>query len=160
MEVIERNTSRQLPEYIEMGFEAQVSMENLDFVLFNPNTTEYIVNIILHDNKVTMELVGAPLLYRYEIALEDKTTYPPKSIIQFDPTLPLGTSKILEVGKKGSLIKVLRNKMEENGEIVSTELISEDFYPPVHQVVLSSILSRENTEAEATEPEDDIEGDE
>jgi hypothetical protein len=142
MEVIERHTSRQLPDFIELGFEAEVTMDNLDLVFYNPNATDYIVNITIQDDVIKMELVGAPLLYKYKIVLEGKTTFPPKSILQFDPKLPLGTSRILDVGKKGYLIRVIRNKIQENGDVLDTKLISEDFYPPVHQVVISSVLSK------------------
>jgi hypothetical protein len=141
-EVVERYTSRQLPDYIELGYEANITKGKRDFAFYNPNTTDYVVNITISDNIISTELIGAPLLYQYEIERNDRTTFPPKSILQFDPKLPLGTSKIVERGEKGFLVKVMRKKLQENGDLLESELISEDFYPPIHQVIISSVLSK------------------
>lgn len=147
-EIMERHTSRQLQDSVELGFEARVTNDNLDLIFFNPNATNFVVNITIQDDVLSMDLVGVPLLFKYEIELKDQKTYLPKSIIQFDPKLPQGTSKIELNGKNGYIVKVIRKKTNHLGDILDYEVVSEDFYPPVHQVVISSIFSKKAQEDE------------
>jgi hypothetical protein len=152
-EIVERHTGLHPPENIELGFEAKIIQDEMDFIINNPNDTDYVVNIIITDHELMVELVGSPLLYRYDVMIEEKTSFPPKSIVQFDPKLPFGTSEVMEKGKDGYLLKIIRVKQDRNGKDLEREFISEDFYPPVHQVVSSSILSEDENKGVNDEQE-------
>lgn len=147
-EIVERHTSRQLPDYNELGYEAKVVAGSMDFSVYNPNSTDYVVNIKFDTPLLTMDLIGAPLLYKYEIVLKDKQIFPPKSIIRFNSKLPLGETKMIEEGKAGYLVTVIRNQLEKNGKILDEEILSEDFYPPIHRVVARSRISAETPNVE------------
>jgi hypothetical protein len=142
-EVDERHTSPHFPENIELGFEAKIIEDEMDFIFYNPNDTDYVVNIKITDHELKMELVGSPLLYRYEVVVEEKESFSPKLIVHYDPKLPLGTSEVKEKGKEGYLLKIIRVKQDKDGKVLDRVLISEDFYAPVHQVVISSVLSKD-----------------
>ncbi|MFD1736018.1 VanW family protein [Bacillus salitolerans] len=142
-DIVERHTSRAFPGHVELGFEARILDKSMDLSFHNPNSTEYVVNMTIQKQQLKMELVGAPFVYEYEILLKDKQTFPPKSILQFDPKLPYGESRVEEEGQEGYLVTVVRNKMDKNGSVLDYDTISEDFYPPVHQIVVTSILPKD-----------------
>ncbi|WP_456273869.1 VanW family protein [Bacillus sp. AK031] len=138
--IIERNTSSELPEDIELGYEAKIdSGNNQDFVFANPNKTDFVIQLELLDNQLYGKLVGFPFAADYKVTLKDKEEFPPKKIVQYNPFLNENVVRVSEEGQKGVLIKVYRQSIAENGEVLQDELIAEDFYPPVHRIEIHSL---------------------
>ncbi|WP_409251526.1 VanW family protein [Bacillus sp. SCS-153A] len=138
--IIERNTSAELPEEIELGYEAKIDEgSNQDFVFANPNKTDYVIQLELLNNQIYGKLIGFPLATDYKVALKDKEEFSPKKIVQYNPFLDQNVVQVPEEGRKGVLIKVFRQSVGGNGELLEEKLISEDFYPPVHRIEIHSL---------------------
>ncbi|MGM0844067.1 MAG: VanW family protein [Bacillota bacterium] len=138
--IIERNTSSELPDEIELGYEAKVdAASNQDFVFANHNNNDYFIVLELLDNQLYAKLIGFPLATDYKVSLKDKEEFPQKKIVQYNPFLEKNVVRVQEEGRKGVLIKVFRQSVGENGEVMDEKLIAEDFYPPVHRIEIHSL---------------------
>jgi hypothetical protein len=138
--IIERNTSQELPKEVELGYEAKVdASSNQDFIFANPNKNDYVIQLELLNNQIYAQLVGYPLATDYKVSLKDKEEFPPKKIVQYNPFLEKNVVRVQEEGSKGILIKVFRQSIGTNGEVMEEEQIAEDFYPPVHRIEIHSL---------------------
>jgi hypothetical protein len=141
----ERHIGRNLPDYAEAGFEAKVSKDkNMDLIIANPNDQKYTLEFSYQDNLFYTALKGRSLIYSYKIQLKDKETFKPKKIVQYDAKLRFGEQRTAVEGVDGMLIKVYRDTVDSDGSIIKTESISEDFYPPVHTVIIHSLTVKES----------------
>ena len=143
--IMERDISEELPNYAELGFEAKVNLEqNKDLVFFNGNESSYKILIEAKDDRLVISLKGPSFLQQYKITTQDQQNFTPKTIVQFNPELS-PTQKIVEKeGKEGQFIKVVREIYTENNELIQKESISEDFYPPVHQVEVHGLIVKQS----------------
>jgi hypothetical protein len=141
----ERHIGRNLPAYAEAGFEAKVSKDkNMDLIIANPNDQGYTLEFSYNENLFYTALKGRSLIYSYKVKLKDKETFKPKKIIQYDAKLRFGEQKTAVEGVDGMLVKVYRDTVDSDGSIIKTESISEDFYPPVHTVIIHSLTVKES----------------
>lgn len=142
--IIERHIGNELPDYASLGFEAKADTKlNYDLIFSNPNELNYLIEFEKKNDSIYVYLNGPALLNRYEILTEDKETFEPKIIRQFNPQLGPTEIKVKVEGKEGQLIKVFREHRDEMGAILKKELISEDFYPPVHQIEIQGLIVKE-----------------
>jgi G5 domain/VanW like protein len=149
--IIEKNTSRELPDNIPLGYEANIDVDkNIDFVFNNPNENGYTINIVWESNAMKVTLSGFKLPNSYKIKADEIEYFSPKTIKQYSPLLKTGEKKVDQQGKKGVLIKVYREEYTNN-QLVRKELISEDFYPPQHKVEIHP-LSEGTTAEQITGP--------
>lgn len=133
--IVERHISSQLPKNIELGYETKVDFnKNLDLKFYNPNNTSYKIELNLKGQELEAVVTGAPPIYEYKITATDKQEFKPRIIKQYSPLLKQGQKSVQTEGKEGLLIKVNREIYGEDGELLKSEFISEDFYPPIHRV--------------------------
>lgn len=143
-DLIERHISNELPDYAELGFEAKADQElKLDLVFSNPNEFSYFLEFEKKNDDIFISLKGPELLNKYVILLEDKGTFKPKIIRQFNPQLSPTEIKVKVEGKEGQLIKVYREHRDEKGEVLKKELVAEDFYAPIHRVEVQGLIINE-----------------
>ncbi|MGG0716310.1 VanW family protein [Robertmurraya massiliosenegalensis] len=136
LSIIERHISAELPEYATLGFEAKVDPElNYDLVFSNSNDWNYFIEFEKVNDHLITYLKGPALLNRYMILQEGKESFKYKTILQFGLE-----SKVKVEGKDGQLIKIYREHRDEKGAILKKELISEDFYPPIHQIKVTEYI--------------------
>ncbi|WP_158318892.1 VanW family protein [Robertmurraya kyonggiensis] len=141
---IERHISNELPEYAELGFEAKADQDlKLDLVFSNPNEFSYLLEFEKKNDDIFISLKGPELLNKYVILPEDKETFKPKIIRQFNPNLGPTEIKVKVEGKEGQLIKVFREHRDEKGAVLKKELVAEDFYPPIHRVEVQGLIIKE-----------------
>lgn len=149
-EIVERHTSLELSEKIELGYEASVIPSKLDLKWFNPNKTDYTIDFQLTNSVLHVTVNGAPFLYKYELKLSEQTSYPPKQIIRYTSLLDENEEIVVLEGKEGLYIIVTRNVFDLDGGLLETEQISEDFYPPTHKIIetglMNNLLKMENQE--------------
>lgn len=139
--IIEKHTSQVLPDYLELGYEAKVDYQNhLDFIFANPNENSYEIALQLDGNTLTAKLTGSTFLNQYKLKLVDRKEFEPKTIIQFHPNPP-SSSVLTQKGSKGLLIKVYRAVYGESDEWLRDDFISEDYYPPIHNVEIRKLTS-------------------
>jgi hypothetical protein len=149
--IVERHIGNDLPAEIPLGFEAKIDQKlGWDFVVYNPNQDDYTLQITKQDGYTRFDLVGFPFSNTYEIELANKQTFAPKVIEQFDSTLSFGQRKEFFSGKDGSYVEVIRKVVLGSKEMES-ELISKDYYPPQHRIILvgKSGMGTETTEQTA-----------
>jgi hypothetical protein len=144
--IIERNISKLLPDYVTLGFEAKFNpMNNQDFVITNPNSTGYELKLAIQENRIKAQLQGIPFPNSYNVRLSEKETFPPRVIKQFSPFVEKGSVDIQQEGKDGVLIRVYKQKLSSSGEILSEELINEDFYGPQHKIAVYPLQELQET---------------
>lgn len=142
--VAERHISTQLPENIEIGYEAKVDFaKKMDLKFYNPNKTAYLLEIIWQGQELQVAIIGYPLLYEYKITASDQQEFKPRIIKQFSPLLNQGQKSVEKEGKPGSLLTLIREIYGQKGELLETEFIAEDFYPPVHRIEILPVAPAE-----------------
>jgi hypothetical protein len=138
-EIAERNISSALPDYARLGFEAKANMEGSNDLIFNnPNKGKFYLELQIVDQQLQVTLKGEKFLYDYKISTKEDPKLPPKTIIQYSPLLLSGKTLIQSEGEDGQLIKVYRNVYQGN-QLVKSDMISEDYYPPVYRVEIQSL---------------------
>jgi hypothetical protein len=159
-EILERHIGVELPEHISLGFEAKLDSKlKKDLLLYNPNTDNYKIEIYNDGQFLIIDLVGAPFLYEYTIMQEGLQLYDPKTIKQYSPLLEPGQTKVTRNGQRGSHVEVSRLVEDETGKMIEQQLISKDYYAPIHQVVVFSITSSGTNNGEGDTITDVIQGD-
>lgn len=158
-QIIERSISRGLPSYAKAGYEAKVDQDqNMDLVISNVTDYEYTLEFKHSDNLFSASLTGPAFLYQYKVVEKGLETFKPKNILQYDAKLELGQQVVKKKGQDGLLIKIYRETLDENGALLNQELLAEDYYPPVHAVVATSLIA-DIEEANQTETETETETD-
>ncbi|WP_156153442.1 VanW family protein [Domibacillus robiginosus] len=137
-DIMEKNQSNDLPDYINLGYEAKVAKaKGQDFVFFNRNKDAYTINWTVSNGRLYGVLTGIPFYYTYKTELRNKKTLEPKTVLHFSPELPYGDMRIEQYGEDGSMIDVYRSRSEGSKKLGSEQMAA-DFYPPVHQIELYS----------------------
>lgn len=142
--VIERNIGKSLPVFAKQGYEAKVDpSKNDDLVIANPNKTPYNLELHLSNNELKVKLKGQKFAYDYQISLKDQQELKAKTIIQYSPLIAPGITKIQTRGSAGKVVKVYRD-IYQGSSFIKSELISEDYYPPVYQVEIHGLTGSQS----------------
>ncbi|MEH6993671.1 VanW family protein [Neobacillus drentensis] len=137
--ISERNISKALPKYAVLGFEAMVNVaKGTDLVIDNPNKVPYTLQLELANGDLKVTLKGDRLLYKYEVRKKDEQILKPKTIVQYSPLVLPGKTKVEAEGSDGKIVKVYRN-IYQGSQLLTSELISEDYYPPVYRVEIMGL---------------------
>ncbi|CAM3457534.1 hypothetical protein GCM10009865_35410 [Aeromicrobium ponti] len=151
IQIMERYIGKELPEGITAGFEARVVKEKMDLMLFNPNDSDITIQFDKVNNRtVEVSVLGIDLGNSYKVRFENKKTYEPKKIIQYQDNIKNVFSSERK-GRKGSSVSVYRDEYNSQGERLKTTLIAEDFYLPVNEIIIRKIAYPETSETETTE---------
>jgi hypothetical protein len=140
-EVIERHTSTALPANIRPGFEARVEEGERDFIFFNPNDSAYTLQLTIEANQLKVSCIGFPFIHKYVIKLDPIEYYEPKTVVQYSAMLKPNEKRVKQQGKQGMLIRVHKETYDLNNQLLETEVVAEDFYPPVHTVEVRSLMN-------------------
>ncbi|EIJ79050.1 hypothetical protein PB1_15869 [Bacillus methanolicus PB1] len=144
--ITERHIGRELPSYIDAGYEAKINRnKNMDLVFTNPNSEKYLLEFKMINDLFYVSLKGTTFAYQYKVKTEDKQTFKPKTIIQYSAQLPFGKIITIDKRKEGILVKVFRETADKNGNRLKKELLSEDFYPPVPIVIRRSLIEKDSS---------------
>ncbi|MFZ7945571.1 VanW family protein [Neobacillus sp. 19] len=150
MSIVERNIGSSLPKYVKLGFEAKVNQAKMaDFIISNPNKAKYLLELKLENNQLRVTLKGEKFVYEYKITTKDEKKLKSKTIIQYSPQLLQGQTKIQTKGAEGQIIKIYRETYQGN-QLLKTELISEDYYPPVFQVEVHGLVGSQQGSTQTT----------
>ncbi|WP_282033037.1 G5 domain-containing protein [Metabacillus indicus] len=133
-EILERHISAELPAYAELGKEAAFAKGRRDLVFYNPNDAAYELKLAQDGASLNISIEGAALENTYSLTMENEKSYKPKKIIQYDAALNDNTTRVIEEGRNGQSAAVYRNELDRNGKLLSSTLISDDYYAPVHRV--------------------------
>ncbi|WP_462412388.1 VanW family protein [Neobacillus sp. Marseille-QA0830] len=137
----ERNISTSLPAYSSIGSEARVDQTTKkDLAFTNPNKGNYYLELHVDGNQLQVTLKGQQLLYTYKVTKKDEQKLKPKTIVQYSPLVLPGKIKIQTYGIEGQVVKVYRDEYQGE-QLLKSALISEDYYPPVHQIEIHGLAA-------------------
>lgn len=145
-EIIERNTSLELPPYSELGFEASID-KNADLKFYNPNLFSYTLKAELKGEELHVSLVGIPFENHYAVVKRNEVSYEPKTIVQYSEDLSPATRTVVETGKLGYSVEVVRKIEDPNGKEIESIVLFADFYRPTHRVELRGVQVAQTPES-------------
>lgn len=152
--ILERHISREVPDYAELGLEAMAVPNKADLKFANPNIYDYEIAAAYENNLLTISLTGIPFLYTYDVVTEEEVIEP-RTIVHFSSKRPSGEVETIRYGKNGYFINVYKIIRGFNNELLEKNKISEDYYPPVHQIEERSLYIPHNQEEIIPEDEFD-----
>jgi hypothetical protein len=136
--IVERHTSRELPDGIKIGYEAKVD-DRRDLQFYNPNTTAYTLMFQKDQAGLRVTLAGLPFAYQYVVKVGNTEYFEPRTVVQYSPLLRPGERQLKQSGKRGMLVKVTRETYDGQHHLVRAETIAEDFYPPSYNIELRGL---------------------
>ncbi|WP_312098074.1 VanW family protein [Niallia sp.] len=159
-DIRERTISSEIPDYVDIGYEAKASFrEQLDLRFTNPNENAYIIALKVEDSQLVLQLKGQAFPNDYEIVIEEKKEYEPKTTIQFDSLLEGDQVQVKQEGKPGVSVVVIKEVLDKKGDQIKREVVSTDYYPPIYRVEVKGLQndldSTENNEVEEETPIDE-----
>ena len=136
MKITERYAHRYIPAYIQAGMDATVSWGGPDYKF--TNNTPYPVKILTGyaNGYLTVTLVGTKTDNTHvEMTNEflGKTDW--KTVYQTDPTLPVGTTKVVTTPYTGYKYNTYRNIYDGNGKLISSKFEALSDYKVRDQVI-------------------------
>ncbi|WP_079479518.1 VanW family protein [Halobacillus salinus] len=130
----QRHISQKLPDYAVLGREASVKpSQNDDFVLYNPNSSDYIISLSLEGSNLIVDVRGYPFVEQYFSSVEDVQAIEPRTIVRYSSFVNPSDVQVEQEGETGQRAFVYRSSRGESG---IREKIAEDYYPPVNRVEL------------------------
>lgn len=135
LDVVQRTPHSRPVSYVPLGQDATVSHDLLDLKI--RNNRDFPLLLVGKVNEMLEFSVYGKREYEnreVEISSEDITVISPQTLEQPDPNLPMHTRQVVREGQDGYQVNVHRI-IYENGRLISKDIISTDFYPPVHEVV-------------------------
>ncbi|QNK89951.1 G5 domain-containing protein [Sporosarcina sp. resist] len=153
--VLERHASPVKLQTFLPGTEANVNqLMSKDLIFKNPNIVSGTFKFTIVDNQLTAELLSIPLDVRIESYQVEEQEVKPRTIYRYSDKLPLYVEEVIEVGESGVKVSTFRMTSEKHGSFETEELISTDFYPPTHRVVVKSSKQLETESEELPAGED------
>jgi len=153
--VSERHASPVKLQTFLPGTEANVNqLMNKDLIFKNPNIVSGTFKFKIIENKLTAELLSIPLDVRVESYQVEEQEIKPRTIYRYSDKLSLYDEEVIEMGEPGVKVSTYRMTSEKHGLLETEVLISKDFYPPTHRVVLKSAKQSETGNAELPAGED------
>ncbi|MGR9049190.1 hypothetical protein ACQ4XT_11225 [Halobacillus faecis] len=133
MIIQERHISHRLPEYAEIGLEANVDLkQGQDLKVYNPFSGDYQLSVNAEGGNVDVHWIGYPTTSDFHVQLLDREEISPKTIIQYSSLVQRGSFNLLQEGENGEVVSVYRIDRSLSDGV--QEFISEDYYPPVARV--------------------------
>lgn len=161
--ITDRNIGREMPENIKLGLEAKVDFsKGIDFSFYNPNENRYDIKLSINQGRLEISIIGIPFSSKYQMNITEKQEFKPRTIKRYTPLLEPRQKSVETEGNPGLMIKVYREAISSTGELTDSELISEDFYQPIHRVEVHGIDPTSNQisqqEDQGTESNTDNDG--
>ncbi|MHB9146628.1 MAG: VanW family protein [Symbiobacteriia bacterium] len=116
--------------YIEIGRDATVVYDYLDFRFTNSSPMPLLLAAGLDGDTLTVSLIGrrGAVPQRVEIVTQGLTTVPPLIREELDDALPWRSREVVSQGEAGYEVTVLR-RVFEGGRLTGEQVISRDKYP-------------------------------
>ncbi|HEX9061286.1 MAG TPA: VanW family protein [Clostridia bacterium] len=151
MEIVERTHHSWPLGYVAPGMDATIAEGYIDFKFRNSTEHVVAVNSEISNSKLTVRILGLKNDDSTGVRLRPsiiEELQPQKEEIIEDSTLPQGERVVEREAKKGVRAVVYRETLSGSGEVLSSEKISEDFYPPVSARVRVGSTSSETAESD------------
>lgn len=135
LEILERKNHSLPVAYVKLGRDATVVYGVIDFRFRNNQQYPIRIESKISGGTLTVDICGINTNPNRSVDIETEFI----STLDFiektipDETLPMGTSKIIQTGKKGYKVKSYR-VTKENGVEVDRKVIATDTYSPIAQI--------------------------
>jgi vancomycin resistance protein YoaR len=136
LEITERKNHSLPVGYVDLGRDATVSYGTIDFKFKNDRKTPIKIETSISGGSLTIKILGIKdTIDNRIVSIRTETiqVLPFTEKIIEDTTLPVGTTKITQTGKKGYKVKAYKI-VKENGAQVDEKLLSTDTYAPIVQI--------------------------
>lgn len=123
--------------YVPAGLDATIAYGGIDYVFTNPYQYPIYIEGYTSGGNVTFNIYSNSVAKggkTYSFSSEIYETIPVTAKYEDDPTLPVGTEKVTQQGTPGYKARAYRTTYE-NGNVVSTELMNNDTYVPLPQII-------------------------
>lgn len=132
--ILERTSHFRPPSYIQVGLDATVADNQLDFKFKNTASTNLYLVSEVKGNSLTIRIYGNHRDLKDIKMAVNKTVIEPSTIMKQDMSLPFGKEVVESEGAKGFQTNVYR-VVYQNGLEVKREFISHDEYPPDDRII-------------------------
>lgn len=146
-EIIERNPQLTLPNYGKKGINAEVNQrDGKDLIVENIGEHAYRLGLEKEEEHLTFILEGKDVRESYRVKVDNERKISPRTIYRYSKSLKPGEEKLLQAGKAGLALDVIRSVYEDD-VFIKDETISKDLYLPTPEILLVSAnsLSEDNT---------------
>lgn len=136
LEVVERRNHRYAVSYVPLGRDATVAYGSIDFRFKNNRTYPIKIVSYAQNGVLNISIMGIKEETEYEVSITTKKlqTIPYQTKYIEDSTLPAGTQKQTQYGDNGYKYETYKT-LSLNGNVISSELISNDSYTPLTRIV-------------------------
>lgn len=135
-EILERYRQESEPGYLSAGLDVAILDSIYDLRFANRTEQLHKVKATVENNELKIELYSAKKGSNVKLDIITKQVEP-RTIMRYTKDLAVGKRQLFQEGKEGKRVEVYRHYHNEQGKFVK-ELVSQDYYPPVHAVVLTS----------------------
>ncbi|KIL44569.1 G5 domain-containing protein [Jeotgalibacillus soli] len=144
LKILERHAQSAIPSYTDPGMEAEISpITQRDLRLHNPNPFPLTIQAVINDSRLVMTFSSLPLDAAYQVKVVEDTEVEPRIIRRFTNNLQAGEEQLIQQGVNGQRVETIRLMVSSNGETLSSDRISRDFYAPVPTVIEVSSYTKE-----------------
>ena len=133
LDVTERAHHSMILSYISPGRDATINEDTIDLKFINDSDYPVCLQAEVTGNKVGIRILGKKRDDSYDIKLKTQTlavVEPEKDEIVLDATLPSGEKVIEKKAVKGLRV-ALYKQIFDNGDLISEDKLTEDYYKPV-----------------------------
>ena len=136
LEIVERRNHRYAVSYVPLGTDATVAYGSIDFRF--KNNRKYPIKLIASsvNGVCTVSIMGIKEATEYEVIITPKKlqTIPYETKYIEDNSMTAGTHKQTQYGDNGYKYETYKT-LKLNGDVISTEKISNDNYTPLTRIV-------------------------
>ncbi|SCY94792.1 VanW family protein [Alkaliphilus peptidifermentans] len=148
LEIIQRQNHSLPVAYVPLGHDATVAFGHIDFQFMN--NTEYPVYLesYVEGNQIHIGLYGKKVEdITVQLHSEVIETIQPRITTKEDPSLYIGEKRIEKEAKQGYRVNTYKIYLKDGKEL-NRELISNDYYTPVHGIVIEGRKPKATAESE------------
>ena len=137
LKIVERESHGMLVNYAKPGLDATISEGSIDFKFENTRNYPIRIDTKTENGTVTVEIVGKKEADERIIELESEVveSIPYKTIKVEDSTMLKGTSIVVQTPANGCISKAYKVIKDENGKVISKEMITKDTYVAINQKI-------------------------
>lgn len=135
--IVERRNHTLPVGYVAKGCDGAVSYGSLDLKIKNDFDFPVFIAAYTQGDQVTFRLYGDTQVKDYEVQIssEQVGTVPSPVIEKLDPEAEPGSRTVTEQGRTGLKYATYKTKIR-NGEVISSEQITSDYYPATNTTVV------------------------
>jgi vancomycin resistance protein VanW len=131
MEILKRHPHQVAPSYVPPGLDAAVAIPNIDLIFRNPHPFPVKIEARAESDRIVVVMWGRGKIPRYLVEPEILSVVGNSEI-----RVASDRCQLVNPGKSGYWVRVFRRKID--GRVQERELLSTNYYPPVHRVVLTT----------------------